>query len=126
VAEALRRTRPSNPRGSVMGLQEPGSRYVLKQPLIPIGVAGELVRVLVNLKDRLERTQLGTAKDTARDAGKGSLPLTIAVQALLAEVARGLDLAELHGKQLPAARWEVITRCCQIADQELESLRPEP
>ena len=82
--------------------------YVLKEPLIPEGVAEELPALLEEIRNRWQSLKCRGSGMAASAVGGGRLKLDIATRVVLEELDHCFKLATDRGQQLSARRWESV------------------
>jgi hypothetical protein len=92
-----------------MTSQNDQSGPTLKHPLIPLGVAEALPDLLAEVEHHLRQGL----------AGRPHLEVTARV--LLAELDHCVELACDRGRQVPAARWELLVRELQRLKRKFEA-----
>jgi hypothetical protein len=82
--------------------------HVLKEPLIPEGVAEELPALLEELRDRWLDLKWRRSGSGQSARGVGRLKLHIATRLVLEDLDHCFKLATDRGQQLSAKRWESV------------------
>ena len=97
------------------------SRSVLRVPLLPLGVAQELPRLLIAIRDRCRDLERSGSQALQTSQGLGGMSLDVTTNLLLEDLNHYLDLAMGKGQQVSAARWEGLVQDLRSLKRKLDA-----
>ena len=106
-----------------MAADEEPPRYLLREPLIPLGVATALPALLIKIREFWgEQEQRGPGAARPLDSWDRA-NAAIATKLALADLDHCISAATGCGQQVPAARWESLLEDLQSLKRELDARR---
>ena len=107
--------------GAVMQPTDESPPEAPKVPLIPLGVAVELVQVLVEVRNRCRDLECRGAGSGQSAAGVGRLNRDIATKLVLADLDHYIQQATDTGQQVSAKRWESVLEDLRNLKRKLDA-----